>query len=55
MEFLNDIFSRGFSGHKLESYQTRVFAWFSTLIFSFYKMLFMNRLEFFFVSTFADC
>jgi hypothetical protein len=26
--------------------QTRVFVWFSTLVFPFYKMLFMNRLEF---------
>jgi len=39
------------SGHKLKSCQTRVFVWFSTLIFPFYKMLFMNRLEF---SCFAD-
>jgi hypothetical protein len=39
------------SGHKLESSQTRVFVWFSTLIFSFYKMLFMNRIE---LSCFAD-
>ncbi len=29
------------SGHKLESSQTRVFVWFSTLFFPFYKMLFM--------------
>jgi hypothetical protein len=29
-----------------ESCQTRVFVWFSTLIFPFYKMLIMNRLEF---------
>jgi hypothetical protein len=43
MEFLNDIVS----GHKLES-QTRVFVWFSNLIFPFYKILFRNRLEFFF-------
>ncbi len=28
MEFLNIIFSRGFSGHELESAQTRVFVWF---------------------------
>ncbi len=34
------------SGHKLESTQTWVYIWFSTLIFPFYKMLFMNRLEF---------
>jgi hypothetical protein len=34
------------SGHKLESSQTRVFVWFSTLIFPFYKMLFTNRLKF---------
>jgi hypothetical protein len=46
MEFLDGIFGRG-SGHKLDT-QTRVL---STLIFLFYKMLFMNRLEF---SCFAD-
>jgi hypothetical protein len=34
------------SGHKLEASQTGVFVWFSTLILTFYKMLFMNRLEF---------
>jgi hypothetical protein len=46
MEFLNGHFSRGVSGHKLESSQTRVFDWFSTLLyFPFNKMLFMNRLE----------
>ncbi len=49
------IFRRAFlvevSGHKLESSQTRLFVWFSTLIFPFYKMLFMNRLKF---SFFAD-
>ncbi len=39
------------SVHKLESSQLRVFVWFSTLIFSFYRLLFMNRLEF---SSFAD-
>jgi hypothetical protein len=39
------------SGHKLESSQTQVFIWFYTLIFPFYKMLFMNGLEF---SGFAD-
>jgi hypothetical protein len=39
------------SGHKLESSQTRVFVWFSSLILPVYKMLFMNRLEF---SCFAD-
>ncbi len=38
MEFLNGINS---SLHK-----TRVFVWFSTLIFLFYKILFMNWLEF---------
>jgi hypothetical protein len=42
---LKRIFSRGF-WLKLESSQTRVFVWFSALIFLFYKMLFMNRLEF---------
>jgi hypothetical protein len=36
------------SGHRLESSQTRVFVRFSTLIFAFYKMLFMNRLVFWF-------
>ncbi len=36
---------------KLESSQTRDFVWFSTLISLFYKMHFMNRLEF---SCFAD-
>jgi hypothetical protein len=39
------------SGHKLDSSQTEVFVWFSTLIFPFYKMLFMNRVE---VSCFTD-
>jgi hypothetical protein len=34
------------SGHKLESSQARVFVWFSGLIFPFYKMQFMNRLQF---------
>ncbi len=35
------------SGHKIEYSQTRVFVWFSTLIFPFYKKLFMmNRLKF---------
>ncbi len=34
------------SGRKLESSETRVFVRFPTLIFPFYKMLFMNRLEF---------
>jgi hypothetical protein len=37
--------------HKLGPSQTQVFVWFSTLIFQFYKMLFMKRLEF---SCFAD-
>ncbi len=41
MEFLVEV-----SRHKLKSYQTRVFVWFSKIIFLFYKMLFMNRLEF---------
>jgi hypothetical protein len=44
MEFLNGIFSRGFWT------ETRVFLdssfWVSSLIFPFYKMLFMNRLKF---------
>jgi hypothetical protein len=34
------------SGHKLKSNQTRVFVWFSNLVFPFYKMLFMYRLKF---------
>jgi hypothetical protein len=33
------------SGPKLKSSQTRVFAWFSTLIFPGYKILLMNRLD----------
>ncbi len=41
MEFLNSIFSRGFWA-QLESSQTRVFVWFSTLLFPFYRMLFMR-------------
>ncbi len=40
------------SGHKLESCQTKVFAWFSTLIFSFYKKLFINRLKFSYFANF---
>jgi hypothetical protein len=39
MEFLNGNFSQGF-------WVFRVFVWFSTFIFTFYKMLFTNRLEF---------
>jgi hypothetical protein len=35
------------SGHKIESSQTRVFVWFSTQVFLFYKMLFMNSSSFF--------
>jgi hypothetical protein len=51
-EFLSGIFSPGFSGHnKLRIFlKTGVFVWFSTLIFLFYKMLFMNRLFSFLVS-----
>jgi hypothetical protein len=33
--------------YKLESSQTRVFVWFSTFVFRSYKMLFLNRLEYF--------
>jgi hypothetical protein len=44
MEFLNGILVK-VSEHKLESSQTQDFAWFTTLIFPFYKMLFMERLE----------
>ncbi len=40
-KFLNGSFSRGFS-----SLLRLVFVWLATLIFPFYKMLFMNRLEF---------
>jgi hypothetical protein len=53
MEFLNGSFNGG-SEHKLESSQTGGFVgfvWFSALVFLFYKMLFMKRLEF---SCFAD-
>jgi hypothetical protein len=39
------------SGRKLESSQTRVLVWFSTLIFPFYKILFMVRMKF---SCFTD-
>jgi hypothetical protein len=49
MEFLNDNLNE-VSRHKLDSSQTRVFVQFSTLVFMFYKMLFMNKLE---VSCFA--
>jgi hypothetical protein len=45
MEFLNDIFAE-VSEYKLEYSQARDLVWFSTFIFSFYKMLFMHRLEF---------
>jgi hypothetical protein len=45
MEFLKGIFFE-VSGHKLEFSQTQVFVWFSTLIFLFYKMTFIKRLEF---------
>jgi hypothetical protein len=33
------------SGHKLECSLFRVIVWFSTLIFPFYKMLFVNRVN----------
>ncbi len=39
------------SGHNLESSQTQVFVWLSSLVFLFYTMLFMHRLQF---SCFAD-
>ncbi len=39
------------TGHKLESSQTWDFVCFSTLIFLFYRLIFLNRLEF---SCFAD-
>ncbi len=35
------------SGHKLESTQTRVFVWFSTFIFLFFKMLFTKDSSFY--------
>jgi hypothetical protein len=44
MELLKGIFSPG-SWHKLESSQTQVVVWCSTIIFPFYKVLFTNRLE----------
>jgi hypothetical protein len=44
MEFLNSISVK--VSDKLESFHTRVFVWFPPLIFLFYKMLFMNRLDF---------
>ncbi len=50
-QYYRTVFLVEVSGHKLESSQIRVFVWFSTLIFPFYKMLFMNRLEF---SCFTD-
>ncbi len=43
------------SGHKLESSQTLVFVWLFTLIFPFFKTLFMNRLEFSCFSDFFVC
>jgi hypothetical protein len=46
MEFLNDKLAE-VSGHKLASSQARVFVWFSTQVFLFYKMLFMNSSNFF--------
>jgi hypothetical protein len=42
MEFLNSISSRGFLGINLSLFRLE----FSTLIFPFCKMLFMNRLKF---------
>ncbi len=51
MDFLNAATLVEVSGHKLESSQTRVSVWFSTPIFPFYDILFMNRLSF---SCFAD-
>jgi hypothetical protein len=50
MVFLNGILVE-VSGHKLESSQSQIFVYLSTLIFPFYKTLFTNRLEF---SCFAD-
>ncbi len=45
MEFLNEIFSRGF-WPLTRVFSDSSFCRFSTLIFPFYKMLFMNRHEF---------
>ncbi len=44
MEFFNGIFFSRVSRHKLGWF----LGWFSTLIFPFYKMIFMNRLKFLF-------
>jgi hypothetical protein len=44
LEFLK-VFLVEVSGPKLVSSQTRVFAWFSTLIFLRHKILLMNRLD----------
>ncbi len=46
MEVLNGIFSRGLWAINASLFRLRVFFWFSTLIFAFYKILFMNRLKF---------
>jgi hypothetical protein len=40
--------------HIIVPYQTRVSVWFSTLIFPFYKTLFMSRLEFSFSAVFLS-
>ncbi len=46
MEFFKQHFQSRFLGLNFESSQARVFVWFFTFIFLFYKMLFMNRLKF---------
>jgi hypothetical protein len=52
MEFLSVIFSQGFwSGHNSSLLKLEVLSGFLPLMVLFYKMLFMNRLEF---SCFAD-
>ncbi len=51
MEILNGIFSRGFLGINLSLLRLEFLAGFLPNVFLFYKMQFMNRLEFF---CFAD-
>jgi hypothetical protein len=43
-EFMNAILSRVF-GQRLKSSETQVLVGFSTFVFPFYKMLFMNKLK----------
>ncbi len=51
MEFLNRIFKSWFLGINSGLLRLDFFVWFSTLIFPFYKMQFINKLQF---SCFAD-